>query len=472
MTTKVITITLLMNLMCVSAQGENTLHNWTNIDGKTIEAKFVSMLADAVAIKKQGKIFTIPFINLTPESVELAKRLNKTTTSDRATTTQVTNISSDLEHMRAYDQGVDEQKLWELVRHITDKKTTPIFSLLISRRGKLIFELYTGGIDPDASHYLMSVTKSMLSTLVGIAIDKGAISNETKPLSEILPATIFKKNQAEKFSVVNLKDVMGMSALDAPVPPHDNSSRANTRGLNFFSSKNRLDFALSEDLLKSIGIAYQYNDITPTLASGALSYCTGKSAFEFAVDNLFEPLGFKNAEWMHQDGSGLDMGGYGLRLRPIDMQKWGVLFLNKGRLGGKQLISEDWISKSAEPYIASSSRNSNYGWFWWRQNYETPLVFQEANGWKGQRLAINYDKQIVISMTACIEDNDENVVFGEIMRDYIIPSIDPPPGPRKNEALENDLVKLRKSRPRYSSSMEARMIPSIEPKEKRTRFTP
>jgi len=386
----------------------------------------------------------------------------------------VTTFSGDLEHSRAFDQGVDEQKLWELARYIDENKNIPVFSLLISRRGKLIFELYTGGIDPNASHYLMSVTKSMLSTLVGIAMDKGLLGDENQPLSKVIPANAFKnRKQSEKFSAVNLKAVMGMSALDAPVPPHDKSAKASARNSKFFAAKNRLEFALSEDLLNRVGADFQYNDITPSLASGALSFCTGKSAYDFAEENLFGPLGFKNAEWMHQDASGLDLGGYGLRLRPVDMQKWGVLFLSKGVRGGNQIISESWISKSAEPYMMSEAGQGepNYGWFWWKQDYGTPLVFQEANGWKGQRLAINYDKQIVVSMTACIEGDKEHVFFEQLMRDYIVPSVDPLPGAKKNEALGSELLRLQKSRPRYSSSMEKRMIPSVAPKERHKPFT-
>ena len=159
-----------------------------------------------------------------------------------------------------------------------------------------------------------------------------------------------------------------------------------------------------------------------------------------------------------------------MRLRPIDMQKWGVLLLRNGLWEGKRIISEGWVSKTAAPTIAVGSGDPNYGWFWWRQDYGTPLVFQEANGWKGQRLAINRDKQIVVSMTACIEDDNEHEFFAKIMRDYIVPSIDPPSGPKKTDALGNEILNLRKSRPRCSSSMEGRMIPSIEPKEKRKPF--
>ena len=374
---------------------------------------------------------------------------------------------------RPADQGVDEEKLYELAKYIRDERKLPIFSLLISRNGKLIFELYTGDIDPDASHYLMSVTKSMLSTLIGVAIDKSILPSVDKPLSQVLPNETFKnKRQQAKLNTINLMNVMEMSALNAPVPPHDKSSRATARGARFFTSKNRLKFALEEDLLKSPGSEYQYNDVTPALASGALSYKSGKSAFDFAREHLFEALGFQNAEWMHQDITGIDMGGYGLRLRPIDMQKWGVLFLNNGLWEGKRLLSEGWISKTAFPTIAAGSREPNYGFFWWRENYGTPLVFQEAKGWKGQRLAISHDKRLVVSMTACIESGDEGEIFAQLMRNYIIPAVDPQGALKVSRLLDAELASLRRDRQRYSSAMEERMIPSVAPKEKRKPFNP
>lgn len=374
---------------------------------------------------------------------------------------------------RPADQGVDEEKLYELAKYIRDKKRLPVFSLLISRNGKLIFELYTGGIDPDAGHYLMSVTKSMLATLIGMAMDRGIIPSEERPLSEVLPDHTFKNDrQKAKYAKVNLKHVMAMAALDAPVPPHDKSARAAARNSRFSGAKNRLEFALAEDLLKSPGLEHQYNDVTPALASGALSYASGQSAFDFAQKNLFEPLAFRNAEWMHQDNTGIDMGGYGLRLRPIDMQKWGALLVNRGYWRGERLISEEWISKAAEPSIAVGGRAPNYGWFWWKQNYGTKLVFQEASGWKGQRLAINHDKRLVISMTACIESGDEVEIFAQLMRDYIVPAVDPQAGPSRSPFLDTELAGLRRGRPRYSSAMEARMIPSVALKEKRKPFDP
>jgi CubicO group peptidase (beta-lactamase class C family) len=378
---------------------------------------------------------------------------------------------TELGSARAADQGVDEEKLYELAKYIRGERRLPIFSLLISRNGKLIFELYTGDIDPEASHYLMSVTKSMMATLIGIALDQGILSSEELPLSEVLPDQVFKNDrQKAKFSQVSLKNVMEMSALDALVPPHDKSARAALRGTRFIGARNRLVFALDEDVLQSPGSVHQYNDVTPALASSALSYASGQSAFDFARKNLFEPLGFRNAEWMHQDGTGIDMGGYGLRLRPIDMQKWGALLVNRGLWGGRRIISEEWIAKAAEPSISAGSKVPNYGWFWWRNAFGTPLDFQVANGWKGQRLAISHDKRLVVSMTACIESEDEHEVFGRLMRNYIVPAVDPLGGPRQSKLLDAELTRLRRDRPRYSISMEERMIPSVKPKEKRKPF--
>jgi CubicO group peptidase (beta-lactamase class C family) len=103
------------------------------------------------------------------------------------------------------------------------------------------------------------------------------------------------------------------------------------------------------------------------LATGLIQYAPGKTALEFAEENLFRPMGFRNYEWMHQDRSGVDNGGYGLRLRPIDMQKFGLLYLNGGMWRERRLISEQWVKESFVPWnrTAPDLRQPNYGWFWW-----------------------------------------------------------------------------------------------------------
>jgi CubicO group peptidase (beta-lactamase class C family) len=379
--------------------------------------------------------------------------------------TKATDLAIDIPKAYPSDHGVDERKILDLVAWIETNKQIPIYSLLISRNGNLILELYTSNIERDDSHYLMSVTKSVLSTLIGIAVDQNIISSENAPLNELIPPHLFKrKKYLNNFGDINLKDVMGMAALDLSDPPRDNSPRAIAIQRKYLNSPNRFEFVLESPTQSKNPKTLKYNDQTPTLASGILSYISGKSAFDFAKTHLFDPLGFKNAEWMHQDETGINMGGYGLRLRPIDMQKLGILYLQNGNWNNTQIISKEWVDKTSNPYIGYGS-NPVYGYFWWFNDYGSKLKFQEANGWKGQRIAFNRDKGVVITMTACIEKNKEEEVFKKIMNDFVIPALDPVNKSVHIKNYDNTVIKVKNTRSRIDNSVESRMVPSKENKE-------
>ena len=383
--------------------------------------------------------------------------------------------SSEIQIGIASEEGMNELKLLALADYIDDNPRLSIFSILISKNGKLVFELYTGQIKQDYSHYLMSVTKSVLSTLIGIAIDQGKITSENTPLSEIIPKKLLSnKRLAEAFSKVNLQNVMGMSALHTPDPPRDMSPGARARQDKYLNSSNYLKFLVEQPLLRNIGKEFLYNDETPTLASGILSYTTGLSAFDYGCDTLFKDLNCKNMEWMHSDRTGINMGGYGLRLRPLDMQKIGITILQKGKWQDKQVVSSAWVEKIYQPYISSSGVNSppNYGWYWWRPNYGFSKPFLEANGWKGQRIAIQPDLGLVVTMTGCLERErcDEQKVFSDIMSKYVIPAAKGPGTSAPNNSIEEKLQKINKGQARFNKAMENRMIPSVALKEKVVRF--
>jgi len=377
-------------------------------------------------------------------------------------------------HSTPFNEGMDEQKLVALARSIADNRALPVYSLLISRHGKIVFELYTGGVDPEASHYQMSVTKSVLATLIGIAIDRQVLPPETVPLRDFLPAKVFPGPAAQAvFQRINLRHVLGMTALNTGDPPRDVSPEAQQRWSLFFRQPQRLSFALGQPLVASPGTTFLYNNMTPTLASGALSYASGLSAYDFGRKYLFDPLGFRHAEWMHADQTGLSLGGFGLRLRPVDMQKLGMLYLQNGQWRTSRILSPDWVAKSRTPYMRSSPglRTPDYGWMWWRNNYGTDLTFQVAAGWKGQFIAINAPKGLVVTMTATIETGDEGQVFGRLVRDYIVPSLGQRRAAPAGE-LRRIVSQTGQQAPRYSTSTEYRMIPSVRPKEPLREFRP
>jgi len=386
-------------------------------------------------------------------------------------------FSDGAEAVAPEDEGLDSNALIALTEWIRDHRA-PIFSLLVSRNGRLVYELYTSSLTREHAHYQMSVTKSVLSALVGVAIDRGLLTGPDASVTETLPRALFASDaDFARFRPVTIHHVLGMSALDAPDPPRVTTPEAIERHRRFRTAPNRLRVALAQPLLESPGRAYQYNDVTPTLAVGVVQYATRTTALEFAEQSIFQPMEFRNYEWMHQDPAGLDLGGFGLRLRPIDMQKFGVLYLNGGRWRGRSLISRDWIQRSFSPWNRSRPQapDPDYGWFWWRSARRFGGAAHIANGWKGQRIAVLPRLGLVVTMTACIEDGSENV-FNELLDRFVVPSVRGDRPLRRDPAAEARLARLREvvrtGPSRIGAQTETRMIPSIQTKDRRVPFRP
>ena len=372
------------------------------------------------------------------------------------------------------------EPLIKLTKGVRDN-LLPVFSILISRNGRLVYELYTSYIDPDDAHYVMSVTKSVLSAVVGIAIDRKWIRDADVSVTELLPRKLFPNDEAVKqLEPLTLRRVMGMSALDAPDPPRTRDPDTMAKFHRFIHAPNRVANVLERPLLPE-SVAFQYNDSNPMLVAGALQYATGKTVFELAEENLFLPLGFRNYEWMHQDETGIDMGGYGLRLRPIDMQKLGILYLQKGIWNGRRIISEAWIDKSFEPWNRSTPNETrpDYGFFWWTDDdYGPGFRVHIAQGWKGQRIAVFPEQRIVVTMTGCFDNATDNAFFQQLIKAVVIPSVrgsapEPPvtaPAEGSAEELAAVLGQVRDGRARYGLRTESRMWPQKSAKESRRPF--
>jgi CubicO group peptidase (beta-lactamase class C family) len=397
---------------------------------------------------------------------------------DRATA-PASPVATDLPVATAASEGLDGTSLIGLAHWVRDNPAIPIFSVLISRHGKLVFELYTGGIDRSEAHYMMSVTKSVLSALTGVAIQRGAIPSVDTPISRLLPRALFPTtSDSARFAAIGLRQVMGMSALNVNDYPRDTSAAALAELNVFFGASNRVAYALQKPLVATPGEDFIYNDDTPMLAAGALQYATGKTLFDYGRQVLFDSLGFVNEEWMHQDAAGIDMGGYGFRMRPIDMQKFGILYLNGGVWNGKQLLPADWVQQSYVQWIKSAPNVSvdNYGWFWWFNDYSPDFVpgwtFLLADGLFGQRILINRDHDLVVTMTADIETGNESDVVRQVMKQFVIPAVIAGSTGDQQAAIDAALAEVRAGAPRFGAATQPRLIPSAAPKEQERPFNP
>jgi CubicO group peptidase (beta-lactamase class C family) len=366
-------------------------------------------------------------------------------------------------------EGMSSDELVQLTTWIRDNPTAPVFSILISKNGKLVYELYTSS-GRDEAHYLMSVTKSVLSALIGIAIERHLLPGTEAPIAALLPRAWFASDtELARFQKLTLKQVMGMQGLDAPDQPGVRTEKDLARYAKFWNAPNRVVVALTQPLFAG---AFQYNDSTPALAGAALQWAAKKSTLAFAEENLFGPMGFRNYEWMHQDGVGMDNAGYGLRLRPVDMHKLGLLFLDGGAWHGRQLVPRAWVERSFQPWNKSKpdSAQLDYGWFWWHHDYGAGWNSHSAIGWKGQRIAVFPEQKMVVTMTGCIEDSSERAMFDDLVTKILMPSVKRGPTSKDPGALPKLLGQVRAGTPRFGDFIEYRMVPSVTPKMPRKPF--
>ena len=301
---------------------------------------------------------------------------------------------------------MDGIKAEGLEQKINDKygNTTGI---VILKDGIVSYEKYFKGCTTDSRIHVYSVTKSVISVLIGIALDKGYIKNIEGKVLDYFPE--YKVNGGEDtIRNVTLKNMLTMTA------PY--KYRFFAPYVKYFTSSDWVKFAL--DLLGGRGKigTFRYAPlIGPDILSGILVRATGQSVLDFAAENLFEPLGIKvennllfhNKEeqmafnrstdisgWV-TDSAGINAAGWGLTLTPMDMAKIGQLYLNGGMWEDRQIVSPKWIDESTVEHSRWKKRNLSYGYLWWvnEDGYA-------AMGDGGNSIYVNTKKKLVISIAA------------------------------------------------------------------------
>ncbi len=301
---------------------------------------------------------------------------------------------------------MDQIKIEELEQKINSQygNTTGI---VIIEDGIVSYEKYFKGCTADSRVHVYSVTKSVISILIGIALDKGYIKNIEKKVLAYFPEYKVKRGE-RKIQNITLRDMLTMTA------PY--KYRFFAPYIKYFTSSDWVKFSL--DLLGGRGKigTFRYAPlIGPDILSGILVRATGQSVLDFAAKNLFEPLGikvennllFESKEeqmafnqstdisgWV-TDFMGIHAAGWGLTLTPMDMAKIGQLYLNGGMWRGKQVISSKWVEDSTIVHSRWKKENLPYGYLWWvnEDGYA-------AMGDGGNVIYVNTQKKLVISIAA------------------------------------------------------------------------
>ncbi len=272
-------------------------------------------------------------------------------------------------------------------------------SFIVCHNGKIRFEKYYHGIQKDSLHHIQSQTKSIVSLLLGIAIDKDFVPDENETVKTYFPEYFDSPGSLK--SELKIKEILTMTAGFEweEMIPFDDPKNDN---INMFNSNDYLKYILSKPVSDSLYGTFNYNSGCPMIIAGIIEKATKMRLDKFAELYLFKPLGITSYRWI-KDAAGFCHGGGGLYLKPADMMKIGILMLNGGKYETRQVVSGEWIDRMTRHYVTTNFENSQYGYFWWIRNIgtgqeQTALVIS-AEGAGGQKLYIFPAYRLIVSFT-------------------------------------------------------------------------
>lgn len=327
--------------------------------------------------------------------------------------------------------GMNSEKLSNL-ESIIESEYGNINGIVIVKNGYIAYERYYHGYGPDDPQHMTSVTKSILSALIGIAIDAGYIQNVDRKVldffPEYLPNTPIGQKQA-----ITLRHLLTMTA---PFPFEEWHEPLDKLCMQPDWVKYTLDMLGQKG---SIG-TFKYSTAGAHLLSAIITRSTGKSAREFANEHLFKPIGMKvipdhemqsfgfedlfgkNVTGWVKDPNGNSTGGWGLTLTPRDMARFGFLYLNRGLWINQQIISPDWTRESTAPHseIRIGESIAKYGYLWWLREADRVLAYL-ALGDGGNIICCIPEKDLVVAIASEFMMNPRD--RWALIKKYIIPAV-------------------------------------------------
>ncbi|MCF2144772.1 MAG: beta-lactamase family protein [Candidatus Heimdallarchaeota archaeon] len=299
--------------------------------------------------------------------------------------------------------NISSSKLADMDAYINESSIL-LKSLLIIRHGYLVYERYFLDNNESSLQEIYSITKSFTSALIGIAVGEGYL-NVSQKMLDFFPNRTIANLDARK-EKITIKHLLTM-----------------TSGLKWNEVFNDIPFAQSDDPLQYVldlpmahepGTVFNYNSGAVHILTAILQNVTGKTALEYAEEKIFQPLGFQDYNWK-VDPQGIYFGGFGLKLLPRDLAKFGFLYLNNGTWDDQQIIPAAWVVNSTTKKVTVSS-SINYGYLWWLY---PKLNYYVASGFNGQEIFVCPKYNLIVVTTAW---QLEGAIFN-LYENYILPSL-------------------------------------------------
>ena len=287
--------------------------------------------------------------------------------------------------------GPSAEQPFESLHRTIERLFPDVGSVVVLRRGELLFEHYQAGTDADALHAVQSVTKSVVALLVGIALDRGALASLDQPIVTLLPGAMPQQAVATDPPIT----IRHLLTMTAGFEPARDFRRTDADDPQFLTRRHRS---------AAPGAVFHYDNLAANLLAIALEAATGQPVSAFAQQNLFEPLGIAGFDW-EVGRHGHALGFAGLYLRTLDMAKLGQLVLQQGAWQGKQLVSKGFVDAAVQPQsVGGDPVGQAYGYLWWvvRTGKPRPTFF--ASGYGGQLIWVYPPLDLVVATTSVVSE--------------------------------------------------------------------
>lgn len=290
-----------------------------------------------------------------------------------------------------------------------------LISLSIVQNDQYIRKELFADVQERYKNNVFSVTKSVTSMLVGIAIDEGYIDSVDQTIDEFLD---IEDDGLNKFhQTIRIRDLLTMSS-----GLYWNNRDLGSEYHLLKGTRNTLEMILERETIFQPGEEFHYSDGSAHLMSIVFTRATGRSLHDYAKEKLFGPLDIQDTQW-NGDRNGNSYGGFDLHLSNEDMVKIGRMVLNNGQVNGQQIIPAAWLETSTAHHIqtgSSATHNQHYGYYWWCGTVKGVDIIT-AVGHGGQFIYIVPELDLIIT-AACygaVADSQSNRAFN-MVRDTIV----------------------------------------------------
>lgn len=257
--------------------------------------------------------------------------------------------------------------------------------ILVSQRGQIVMERYSDGAGADRAANVKSASKSILSVLVGIAIQEGHIRGVDQPISDFFPGYFAQPGVDPRKRQITVGHLLSMqSGLE--------STSFNEYGA-WVSSRDWVRAALDQPVVDQPGGRMLYSTGSSHLVSAILTRATGRSTWAYANEKLAAPMGFRIRPWQ-RDPQGIFFGGNDMYLTPRQLLRFGQMYLDGGVYQGRQIVPRAWVEESVKPRTSSPYNGHGYGLGWWSKDSGGRRAFF-AWGYGGQYVFVVPELELV-----------------------------------------------------------------------------